>query len=175
MESTYEELLERLEDADDVRAFDAGMARLEGDELLSINELRSALEAGWATKAPQRPDIPSSPYHWHARFRSDAVRRLHNVDGLVQFYEQITGLSVVRSIEDFAELKTPSCTLAIASTRTMEMFGAAAAHPADNHTRSNREEGEQRGVEEVARIVRVQPDMRPARRGGQIMTAVYFD
>jgi predicted enzyme related to lactoylglutathione lyase len=58
----------------------------------------------------------------------------NNVDGLVQFYEQITGLSIMRSTDDFAELKTPSCTLAIASTRTIEMFGAGAAHPADNHT-----------------------------------------
>ncbi len=57
-----------------------------------------------------------------------------NVDGLVHFYEQVTGLSLVRANEDFAELKTPSCTLAIASTRTMALFGAGAAHPADNHT-----------------------------------------
>jgi len=58
----------------------------------------------------------------------------NNVDGLVHFYEQITGLSLVRSTADFAELTTPSCTLAIASTRTMDAFGAGAAHPADNHT-----------------------------------------
>lgn len=57
-----------------------------------------------------------------------------NVDGLVQFYEQITGLSLVRSTPDFAELRTPSCTLAIASTRTVALFGAGAAHAADNHT-----------------------------------------
>jgi len=58
----------------------------------------------------------------------------NNVDELVHFYEQITGLSLVRSTADFAELKTPSCTLAISSTRAMEAFGAGAAHPADNHT-----------------------------------------
>ncbi len=57
-----------------------------------------------------------------------------NVAGLVHFYEQITGLALVRSNEDFAELSTPSCRLAIASTRTMTLFGAGAAHPADNHT-----------------------------------------
>jgi len=57
-----------------------------------------------------------------------------NIDGLVQFYQQITGLSAVRYTDDFVELKTPSCTLAIASTRTMVMFGAGAAHAADNHT-----------------------------------------
>jgi catechol 2,3-dioxygenase-like lactoylglutathione lyase family enzyme len=58
----------------------------------------------------------------------------NNVDGLVKFYEQITGLALIRSTEDFAELKTPSCTLAIASTRTIELLGAGAAHAADNHT-----------------------------------------
>jgi len=52
----------------------------------------------------------------------------------VQFYEQITGLSLVRSNDDFAELHTTSCTLAIASTRSMAMFGAGAAHAADNRT-----------------------------------------
>ncbi len=57
-----------------------------------------------------------------------------NVDGLVQFYEQITGLPLLRPTDYFAELKTPSCTLAIASTRTIERFGAGAARPADNHT-----------------------------------------
>ncbi len=58
----------------------------------------------------------------------------NNVDGLAHFYEQVTGLSLVRSTADFAELTTPSGTLAIASTRTMEAFGAGAARPADNHT-----------------------------------------
>lgn len=57
-----------------------------------------------------------------------------DVDGLVRFYEQITGLPLVRSNDDFAELHTPSCTLAIASTRTMTLFGTGAARPADNHT-----------------------------------------
>lgn len=58
----------------------------------------------------------------------------NNVDSLVKFYEQITGLALIRSTEDFAELKTPFCTLAIASMHTIEMFGAGVAHPADNHT-----------------------------------------
>lgn len=53
---------------------------------------------------------------------------------LVGFYEDITGLSATRYTEDFAELATLSCTLAIASKRTMDMFGAGAARPADNHT-----------------------------------------
>ena len=57
-----------------------------------------------------------------------------DVKRLVQFYEQVTGLSAKWSTEDFAELASSSCVLAIASKRTMEMFGASAAHPADNHT-----------------------------------------
>jgi predicted enzyme related to lactoylglutathione lyase len=57
-----------------------------------------------------------------------------DVTRLVQFYEQVTGLSAKWSTEDFAELASSSSILAIASKRTMEMFGASAAHPADNHT-----------------------------------------
>jgi predicted enzyme related to lactoylglutathione lyase len=36
--------------------------------------------------------------------------------------------------EDFGELKTSACTLAIGSTRTLKLFGGDAARPADNHT-----------------------------------------
>ena len=53
---------------------------------------------------------------------------------LVGFYENITGLSATWFTEDFAELPTPACTLAIGSKRTMEMFAAGAARPADNRT-----------------------------------------
>src|SRR5580704_11501342 len=62
------------------------------------------------------------------RVITDDIRRL------VQFYEQVTGLSATWFTEDFAELATPSSTLAIGSKRTMEMFGSGAARPADNHT-----------------------------------------
>jgi catechol 2,3-dioxygenase-like lactoylglutathione lyase family enzyme len=57
-----------------------------------------------------------------------------DVQRLVQFYEQITGLPVTRYTEDFAELVTPGCTLAIGSTRTLRLFGGDVARPADNHT-----------------------------------------
>ncbi len=46
-----------------------------------------------------------------------------NVERLVSFYEGISGLSATRYTEDFAELPTPACTLAIGSTRTMALFG----------------------------------------------------
>jgi predicted enzyme related to lactoylglutathione lyase len=57
-----------------------------------------------------------------------------NVKRLVQFYEQVTGLSPKWYTEDFAELASPSSILAIASTRTIELLGANAASPAQNHT-----------------------------------------
>jgi predicted enzyme related to lactoylglutathione lyase len=42
---------------------------------------------------------------------------------LVNFYEQVTGLPLKQYTEDFAELKTPLATLAIGSTRTLQLFG----------------------------------------------------
>lgn len=53
---------------------------------------------------------------------------------LVRFYERITGLPATRYTEDFAELRTPACTLAIGSTRTLQVFGGDVARPADNST-----------------------------------------
>jgi predicted enzyme related to lactoylglutathione lyase len=57
-----------------------------------------------------------------------------DIKRLARFYEQITGISVTMYTEDFGELKTPACTLAIGSTRTLQLFGGDAARPADNHT-----------------------------------------
>ncbi|MET7551838.1 VOC family protein [Streptomyces sp. NPDC005479] len=53
---------------------------------------------------------------------------------LVEFYEKATGVQAAWSTEDFAELKTPSATLAIGSTRTVPPFAPSAARPADNHS-----------------------------------------
>lgn len=53
---------------------------------------------------------------------------------LTRFYEQITGIPVTMYTEDFGELVTPGCTLAIGSTRTLQLFGGDVARPADNHT-----------------------------------------
>ena len=58
----------------------------------------------------------------------------NDIKRLVRFYEKVTGLSATWYTDDFAELPTASCTLAIGSKRTMELFGAGAARPADNHT-----------------------------------------
>jgi uncharacterized glyoxalase superfamily protein PhnB len=53
---------------------------------------------------------------------------------LVAFYETITGLTATWFTEDFAELATASCTLAIGSSRTLALFGANVAQPAANRS-----------------------------------------
>ncbi|RKP53797.1 VOC family protein [Pararobbsia silviterrae] len=62
------------------------------------------------------------------RIITDDIRRL------VGFYETVVGLVPRWYTDDFAELSTPSCTLAIASTRTMVLFGASAAQGAANRS-----------------------------------------
>ena len=57
-----------------------------------------------------------------------------DVSRLVEFYEAVTGLSATRYTDDFAELATPACTLAIGSERTVAVFGAGSARPAANHS-----------------------------------------
>jgi len=57
-----------------------------------------------------------------------------DVSRLVEFYEGVTGLKATRYTEDFAELATPACTLAIGSERTVTLFGAGSARSADNHS-----------------------------------------
>ncbi|MFJ6252826.1 MULTISPECIES: VOC family protein [unclassified Streptomyces] len=53
---------------------------------------------------------------------------------LVDFYERATGVSATWFTEDFAELTTPSATLAIGSTRTVPLFAPDSARPADNRS-----------------------------------------
>ncbi|MBZ9676389.1 VOC family protein [Mesorhizobium sp. ES1-1] len=57
-----------------------------------------------------------------------------DVQRLVRFYGEITGMPVTSYTEDFAELATPACTLAIAGTRTLQLFGGDIARPADNQS-----------------------------------------
>lgn len=57
-----------------------------------------------------------------------------DIKRLVGFYEQITGIAATMYTEDFGELATPACTLAIGSTRTLQLFGGDVARAADNHT-----------------------------------------
>lgn len=57
-----------------------------------------------------------------------------DVARLVDFYEQLTTGSARWANQDFAELVTASCTLAIGSTRTMQLFGGDVAVAAANRT-----------------------------------------
>jgi catechol 2,3-dioxygenase-like lactoylglutathione lyase family enzyme len=57
-----------------------------------------------------------------------------NIARLVEFYERITGVRASWGNENFAELRTASATLAIASTRTVPLFGPGAAEPAANRS-----------------------------------------
>ena len=63
-----------------------------------------------------------------ARIITDDVARL------VAFYERITGTTATWSNENFAELPTASGTLALASTRTVPLFGPGAAEPGTNRS-----------------------------------------
>ena len=56
-----------------------------------------------------------------------------DIQQLVQFYEGI-GLKATWYTEEYAELPGPGCTLAIASKRTMDLFGAGAAVPRSNQS-----------------------------------------
>jgi predicted enzyme related to lactoylglutathione lyase len=53
---------------------------------------------------------------------------------LVQFFEQVTGLTAQWYTEDFAEIITITATLAIGSTRTMQLFGEGLIRPASNNS-----------------------------------------
>ncbi|RBY80993.1 VOC family protein [Geodermatophilus sp. TF02-6] len=74
------------------------------------------------------PTADHSPTLVSIRLITDDVSRL------VTFYEQVTATPARWSTPDFAELRTPAATLAIGSTRTVALFGAGSARPADNHT-----------------------------------------
>ncbi|MFF7700926.1 VOC family protein [Streptomyces lydicus] len=57
-----------------------------------------------------------------------------DVARLVEFYERATGMRAVWATEDFAELRTPHATLAIAGTRTVPLFAPGSARPAENRS-----------------------------------------
>jgi len=58
----------------------------------------------------------------------------HDVDSLARFYETVTGTVATRPAPVFAEIRTTSGTLAIASTATVAMLGDRAPEPASNNT-----------------------------------------
>lgn len=55
-----------------------------------------------------------------------------DIKRLVGFYESVTGLTAKWHTEDFAEIGTASCILAIGSTKTLALFGGEIAEPAAN-------------------------------------------
>lgn len=56
-----------------------------------------------------------------------------DIKRMVQFYENVSGLTFTWHTDDFAELRTPSANLAIGSTRTLAFFGDPdMATPASN-------------------------------------------
>ncbi|MFE7541450.1 VOC family protein [Streptomyces platensis] len=57
-----------------------------------------------------------------------------DVARLVEFYERATGIPAMWATEDFAELRTPHATLAIAGTRTVPLFAPGSARPAENRS-----------------------------------------
>ncbi|MFE7589542.1 VOC family protein [Kitasatospora sp. NPDC057512] len=57
-----------------------------------------------------------------------------DVARLVEFYERATQVRAQWATEDFAELRTPGATLAIASTRTVPLFAPGSARPAANQS-----------------------------------------
>ena len=57
-----------------------------------------------------------------------------DVDRLTSFYERLTGLTADRLSPEFAEVRTPNGTLAIGSTRTVQLFAPGSAAPASNRT-----------------------------------------
>lgn len=57
-----------------------------------------------------------------------------NVPRLVSFYERVTGIAADWAMPEFAEIRTPAGTLAIASARTVEGFAPGAVSPASNRS-----------------------------------------
>jgi predicted enzyme related to lactoylglutathione lyase len=57
-----------------------------------------------------------------------------NLDAMVHFYEQLTGTTAVRPAPVFAEILTPTATLAIGSTATVPLFAPGSAEAAANRS-----------------------------------------
>ena len=58
----------------------------------------------------------------------------HDVDRLAQFYETVTGTAAARPAPVFAEIRTATGTIAIASTVTVGMLAEDAPTPGSNAT-----------------------------------------
>lgn len=59
---------------------------------------------------------------------------VRDIKKLVAFYEAVTALPARWLNDDFAEIPTRACTLAIGSERTVKLFAEGAARAAENHS-----------------------------------------
>ncbi|WP_147796702.1 VOC family protein [Cellulomonas sp. Y8] len=57
-----------------------------------------------------------------------------DIDAMVDFYEQLTGTTAVRPAPVFAEIVTPTATLALGSTATVPLFAPGSAEAAANRS-----------------------------------------
>lgn len=57
-----------------------------------------------------------------------------NLDAMVDFYEQLTGTTALRPAPVFAEILTPTATLAIGSTATVPLFAPGSTEAASNRS-----------------------------------------
>lgn len=58
----------------------------------------------------------------------------NNIDGLIAFYTTLTGASVARLAEDFAEIRLAGAIVAISNERAVKQFNAGAATAASNRS-----------------------------------------
>ncbi|MGV2292449.1 VOC family protein [Trinickia sp. YCB016] len=57
-----------------------------------------------------------------------------DIDGLVEFYQRLSGIEAIRPADGFAELRFEGATLAISSERLIELFNVGAATAAANQS-----------------------------------------
>ncbi|KXU83730.1 glyoxalase [Paraburkholderia monticola] len=57
-----------------------------------------------------------------------------DIDGLVEFYQRLSGIEAVRPADGFAEMRFEGATLAISSEHLIELFNVGAATAAANHS-----------------------------------------
>ncbi|MGW5309498.1 VOC family protein [Nocardia thailandica] len=72
--------------------------------------------------------------HYHATAFVSTRLITDDLDPMVAFYEQLTGTSAVRLAPVFAEIVTPTATLAIGSTATVPLFAPGSAEAAANRS-----------------------------------------
>ncbi|WP_043660874.1 VOC family protein [Nocardia thailandica] len=72
--------------------------------------------------------------HYHATAFVSTRLITDDLDPMVAFYEQLTGTSAVRLAPVFAEIVTPTATLAIGSTATVPLFAPGSAEASANRS-----------------------------------------